>query len=107
MYEEIARDFVTQVFDQSFRYAVHRNSSSLDVKDVTRAIRKISNVPPGDWQSLKLNKQHILHNSNYQNRSIFEPNDTHKKRLQMVNKHKKHVDKRQMKQDRKKTRSKR
>ena len=85
MYEELANDFIDKVFDDALRYCAHRNGGTVEVKDVTRALKNISIVPPGEWQSLKLNKNHILHQSNYKNSSILQSTDTHRKRLQMIN----------------------
>lgn len=79
-YSEIATDFVRNVFDLAMEHCEQRDSTNVEVKDVLRALKRYSCIPPSEWQTIKLNANHFSLR-NRQN-SIVK----HRRRLQIAKK---------------------
>merc|ERR1712113_950586 len=88
-YQEVSVLYVRKVFDLAMDYANQRRSSNVEMKDVLRAIKKYSVVPPNQWNQVKL-KSKV---SNSKNRGRNSAMVTHKRRLNIARKNQKIMDK--------------
>lgn len=88
-YHEACTLYIRRVFDLAMDYASYRSSTNVEMKDVLRAIKKYSSVPPNQWNHVKLKN-----NSNSKkNKSRNVAMVTHKRRLNIAKKSQKIMDK--------------
>merc|ERR1712113_206692 len=66
-YQEVSVLYVRKVFDLAMDYANQRQSTNVEMKDVLRAIKKYSVVPPNEWNHVKLKGNHPLRKNKNKN----------------------------------------
>merc|ERR1719384_3058662 len=81
-YQEVCTLYVRKVFDLAMDYSNQRQSTNIEMKDVLRAIKKYSVVPPNQWNHVKLKGNHPLRKNKNRNVAIA----THKRRLNIARK---------------------
>merc|ERR1712113_927688 len=75
-YQEVSVLYVRKVFDLAMDYANQRQSTNVEMKDVLRAIKKYSVLPPNQWNQIRLKGTHPLRRNRGRNAAA----STHKRR---------------------------
>ena len=88
-YQQVCTLYVEKVFALSMDYANQRQSTNVEMKDLLRAMRKYSVVPPNQWNHVKLKGSHPLRRNRNRNAAMA----THKRRLNIARKNQKLMDK--------------
>eukprot|EP01083_Nonionella_stella_P084129 232812_1 len=88
-YQEVSVLYIRKVFDLAMDYANQRQSTNIEMKDVLRAIKKYSVVPPNQWNHVKLKGNRALRKGKHRNVALT----THKRRLNITRKTQKVMDK--------------
>ena len=88
-YQQVCELYVHKVFDLSMEYANQRQSTNIEMKDVLRAIKKYSVLPPNQWNQIRLKGTHPLR----KNRGKNPAATTHKRRLNIARRSLKMMDK--------------
>merc|ERR1712154_22066 len=88
-YQEVCTLYVRKVFDLAMDYSNQRQSTNIEMKDVLRAIKKYSVVPPNQWNHVKLKGNHPLR----KNKNRMAALSSHKMRLNIAQKTRKRLDK--------------
>merc|ERR1712079_651732 len=88
-YQQVCELYVRRVFALSMEYANQRQSTNVEMKDVLRAIKKYSVLPPNQWNQIRLKGTHPLRRNKGRNSAAA----THKRRLNIAKKSLKAMDK--------------
>ena len=88
-YQQVCVLYVHKVFDLAMEYSNQRQSTNVEMKDVLRAIKKYSVLPPNQWNQIRLKGTHPLRRKMGRN-SVAT---THKRRLNIARKSLRSMDK--------------
>mmetsp|Transcript_21752 Transcript_21752/g.19179 ORF Transcript_21752/g.19179 Transcript_21752/m.19179 type:complete len:185 (-) Transcript_21752:124-678(-) len=89
-YQEVSVLYVRKVFDLAMDYAQQRRSTNVEMKDVLRAIKKYSVIPPNQWNQVKAKSKSNSSKNKSRNAAMAK---THKRRLNIARINQKAMDK--------------